>query len=255
MHEFAIASFKLMITNPIFVGIIVLGIISFFFYPQIVGFFGELHVKSELKKLSQKEYLILHNIMLFDNNSTHQIDYIIISKYGIFIIEAKNYNGLIIGKDNMDNWTQYLGKNKYNFKNPVHQNYGHIITLSNVLNMNKNKFISIVCFSNKATLKLQSNNIVVNNYNLLKTIKMYNDVIIDDDLNKIYNKIVNLNIKDKKQRKEHIKNIKEKINDNNNKIDNMICPKCGNQLVIRKGKNGNFIGCSNYPNCRFTKNL
>lgn len=33
-----------------------------------------------------------------------------------------------------------------------------------------------------------------------------------------------------------------------------LCPRCGKQLVPRKGKNGPFIGCSGYPNCRFTKN-
>ena len=33
------------------------------------------------------------------------------------------------------------------------------------------------------------------------------------------------------------------------------CPKCGNQLTIRLGKRGRFIGCSTYPNCDYTRNL
>lgn len=33
--------------------------------------------------------------------------------------------------------------------------------------------------------------------------------------------------------------------------DNMICPKCGSNLVERKGKYGKFIGCSNYPKCHY----
>lgn len=32
-----------------------------------------------------------------------------------------------------------------------------------------------------------------------------------------------------------------------------ICPKCGGKLVKRKGKYGEFIGCSNYPKCHFIK--
>lgn len=32
---------------------------------------------------------------------------------------------------------------------------------------------------------------------------------------------------------------------------NMICPKCGSNLVERKGKYGKFIGCSNYPKCHY----
>lgn len=34
-----------------------------------------------------------------------------------------------------------------------------------------------------------------------------------------------------------------------------ICPKCGGKLVKRKGKYGEFIGCSNYPKCNYTKKL
>lgn len=30
------------------------------------------------------------------------------------------------------------------------------------------------------------------------------------------------------------------------------CPECSNKLVKRKGRNGSFIGCKNYPDCRFT---
>lgn len=33
------------------------------------------------------------------------------------------------------------------------------------------------------------------------------------------------------------------------------CPECGGQLIERKGKHGIFYGCSNYPKCRYTKNL
>jgi len=30
------------------------------------------------------------------------------------------------------------------------------------------------------------------------------------------------------------------------------CPKCGGNLVERSGKFGKFLGCSNYPKCRYT---
>jgi hypothetical protein len=31
------------------------------------------------------------------------------------------------------------------------------------------------------------------------------------------------------------------------------CPDCGALLTARKGKRGDFLGCTNYPNCRFTR--
>ena len=47
--------------------------------------------------------------------------------------------------------------------------------------------------------------------------------------------------------------LNNKISEDNSKVDNMICPKCGGNLVVRNGKYGSFIGCSNYPKCKFTK--
>ena len=32
-----------------------------------------------------------------------------------------------------------------------------------------------------------------------------------------------------------------------------VCPNCGNPLVIRKGKYGEFVACSNYPECKYIK--
>lgn len=33
------------------------------------------------------------------------------------------------------------------------------------------------------------------------------------------------------------------------------CPECGGRLLVRDGKYGKFIGCSNYPGCRYTKDI
>ena len=34
-----------------------------------------------------------------------------------------------------------------------------------------------------------------------------------------------------------------------------LCPKCGGPLSIRLGRNGRFIGCTNYPECDYTRDL
>lgn len=33
------------------------------------------------------------------------------------------------------------------------------------------------------------------------------------------------------------------------------CPECGHDLVVKHGRNGKFIGCSNFPECTYTKVL
>ncbi|MGO4370436.1 nuclease-related domain-containing protein [Paenibacillus sp. MCAF20] len=52
-----------------------------------------------------------------------QIDHLIVTPYGIFIIETKNYNGEIKGTREDRNWS--VG-NRFKMYNPLMQNYGHI---------------------------------------------------------------------------------------------------------------------------------
>ena len=81
---------KTLITNPTFLIMLTLAILAKIFYPKFRGFMGEFWVKQELKKLPKKKYIILNDIMLEDTNGTHQIDHIVISRYGIYVIEMKN---------------------------------------------------------------------------------------------------------------------------------------------------------------------
>ena len=74
-------------------------------------------------------------------------------------------------------------------------------------------------------------------------------------MEEIKNKIVINNIIDKDARKLHVQNIKTTIKETEEKIQNNICPKCGGKLVERNGKYGKFIGCSNYPNCKYTDKI
>ena len=48
---------------------------------------------------------------------------------------------------------------------------------------------------------------------------------------------------------------KDKINQKiaEKKTGDGICPKCGGKLIMRDGKYGRFIGCSNFPKCRYTQ--
>lgn len=54
------------------------------------------------------------------------IDHVVISKYGVFVIETKNYRGWIIGNEKSEYWTQVIYKRKERLYNPIKQNYGHI---------------------------------------------------------------------------------------------------------------------------------
>ncbi|MCX4249316.1 MAG: NERD domain-containing protein [Bacilli bacterium] len=233
--------------------LIVLCIILKIYYPKFRGFMGEFWVKLELGKLPKDKYIVLNDIMIKDERGTHQIDHLIVSSFGIFVIEMKNYYGLIKGKEYDNKWCQYLGKTKNYFLNPIHQNYGHIKSLSNLLKLDDKYFISIVCFSNQAKIDVKCSSIVTQVDFLKAEILKYRDLNLECNINELAKIIISNNIVDKKMRKQHIKDIQVKVNYNKQLEKNMICPKCGNQLVEKNGRYGKFIGCSNYPKCKYIK--
>lgn len=56
----------------------------------------------------------------------------------------------------------------------------------------------------------------------------------------------------------NIKSLKEIAQNGNNgepEFTGETCPKCGGKTVYRQGKFGKFIGCENYPECDFTKQI
>ena len=130
---------KYFFTNPLIITILLVGLISAIFYKQIVGWFGEYWTKKALNKLSKDNYKIINNLFISVNGITHQIDHVIISQYGIFSIETKQYNGYITGNKYDKNWVRHAGKNKYYYINPIRQNYGHCKALSDLLNMDESK--------------------------------------------------------------------------------------------------------------------
>lgn len=237
--------------QPLILGVIVLGLLSAIFYKRIIGTIGEFWVKKELKKLP-REYLVLNDIMLIADNKSSQIDHLVVSKYGIFVIETKQYNGYLKGNDYDKKWIVKVGNKKYYINNPIHQNYGHVQFLKKVLSLSENKFIPIVCISSNARVNVKSDKVVLIT-NLVQKITSYRKEIVPND-KKIYHQIVSLNIIDKNKRKQHIKDIKKNVKQKENSNINK-CPKCGGELVERSGQYGKFIGCSNYPKCKFTRNI
>lgn len=191
--------------------------------------------------------------MLQAGNRTTQLDHVVVSNYGIFVIETKNYQGWIIGNEFDDYWTQVIFKRKEKLHNPIKQNYGHIQALKDALSEYAGaNYISIVAFTTKADLKVKANTDVVYTVNLPKTIRKYsNETTSDSVKEQIYEKLLSLNIDNKENRKAHVQAINSNLADKHKKVDANTCPKCGGGLVLRKGKYGQFKGCDNYPKCRF----
>lgn len=237
------------------IGVIILfGIIIDILTPKIKGWIGEATVASILSKLPKEEYITINNVMLHTAHGTTQIDHIVVSIYGIFVIETKNYRGWITGSDNSEQWVKNMYGKKYSFRNPIKQNWGHVKALEDLLNKSADYFIPIIVFSNSASLKVKTNNLVIYTSKLKKVIKSYNKILIDNqELESTVRTINESNIDSRENRKKHVSNIHKNLSKQKKLINSEICPRCGGALVKRKGKYGVFWGCRNYPKCRFTK--
>lgn len=228
--------------------------------PAVKGFIGEFAVRIVLNNLSKEEYVILNDIMIPIEGKTTQIDHIVISLYGIFVIETKNFKGWILGKEKDRQWTQVIFKRKERFQNPVHQNYGHIRALEDLLAGDyERELVSIISFGSRATLKdvqiLSPNVKVINRTQLLGTIRSYQQpVLTQHELQKLVHTIETASVsKNKGAKKAHVQSIKSTQTQARESIKANKCPKCGGDLVNRKGKYGSFLGCSHYPSCRFVE--
>ena len=179
------------------------------FIKEFLGWAGEHWTKKALKELPS-DYIVLNDLFIRSSINTHQIDHVVVSKYGVFCIETKQYNGFIVGSKYDKYWTRYIGKKKIYYENPIRQNYGHVKALEDVLQIDENKIFNIVCIPSGAKLRIDHDGELVRYGNIVKRIESHKEILIDN-VDEIVNKLNYNNITDKSLRKEHIKKIKEKI--------------------------------------------
>ena len=224
---------------------------------RIKGLIGEKTIASLLYFLDKSRSTVINDVVLKNNEITSQIDHIIISDFGIFVIETKNYKGWILGNEKSEYWTQVIYKNKHKFYNPIIQNSGHVRALKNCLKEFPNiDYKSIVVFSAKAKIKIDTTKDIINTRQLLKTIKKYSEVnLAENEKQKIIQKINASNFADSYYKKKHIRSINQRMKISKQSIHENKCPKCGDDLIQRSGKYGNFSGCNSYPKCKFTSNI
>ena len=103
--------------------------------------------------LPKDEYHLIKDVTLQTADGTTQIDHILVSRYGVFVIETKNMKGWIFGSANQKTWTQKIYNHTSKFQNPLHQNYKHVKTLEALLNIPASAIHSLVVFVGNSTFK------------------------------------------------------------------------------------------------------
>ncbi|MBP3253646.1 MAG: NERD domain-containing protein [Bacteroidales bacterium] len=219
------------------------------------GMQGEDIIQEKLSELSQN-YTVFNDVYVKVNGHSVQIDHVIISVYGIFVIETKNYTGSIYGTDDAEYWSKYIHGNEYKFRNPLKQNYYHVKSLQDILCLPGKVFIPIVVFTDNVDIRCETREFVIYVNQLKSTVCGFrNPVLSPAMVNYAVNKLNTSLILDKDREKKHADSINQYITEKNNLINQGICPRCKSKLIERNGRYGRFLGCSNYPQCTFTKEL
>ncbi len=242
--------------------------------PDIIGKRGEVLTARKLGWINfcgMSGKLLQNAYIPKPDGTTAEIDLLYITVKGIFVIESKNYSGYIFGNDKSPKWTAtlYAGKDwlgrklieKHQFYNPIWQNQSHIRFLKQFLGEDI-QTISLIVFSERCELKSieisPSDLAICNRDQLPNTMKRIwsdcPDVLSQAKIEEVYNKLLPLTNVDEALKQQHIQSINNKYNS----ID--VCPWCGAKLILRTAKSGinlgkQFYGCSNFPNCRYTKKI
>jgi restriction system protein len=243
-----------------FVALIPLLIVLVLLRPTLLkGKLGESKVNFSIGLLlNRRVYRLIKNVTLPVGSGTTQIDHIVVSPYGIFVIETKNMKGWIFGDSHEANWTQVIYRRKERFQNPLRQNYKHVKVVQDLLNLEPRQVFNVVVFVGDCTFKTQMpREVVKGTFGLSKFIKSKRvPVIPDHELPDIFAKLLDQRlVPGLRTNRAHIRNVRNQTN--RKRTEANICPRCGAELVERTNQfsGEKFLGCSRYPRCKGTRSL
>lgn len=202
--------------------------------------------------VSGPDYHHFRNVILSTSRGTAEIDHLIVSRFGLFVIENKNRSGWIFGEASDPYWTAVHFKSKHRFQNPLHQNFGHVKALEEVSGVDPSKVFSLVVFRGRFEFKTSVPQGVFL-HGCAPWVARRRDVLLSDaEVDRILG-VVQQAATGFFATLDHAASVRERYR------STTTCPKCGGDLVARVARKGpmpgsRFLGCSNYPRCRYIRN-
>ncbi|MEH8019071.1 NERD domain-containing protein [Rheinheimera muenzenbergensis] len=142
--------------------IFVIGVLAFIaarYGARIKGAMGEWALHRVLVKELPASYQHYRNLVIpAEKGDFTEVDHLVLSPFGIFVIEVKNYRGWIFGSERQPQWIVQRFRSKHQFMNPLHQNYKHTEEVKQLLGLSGqdgDSVHSIVAFSLRAQFKFQ----------------------------------------------------------------------------------------------------
>ena len=148
--------------------------------PEVKGKAGEQLVAKYLNELPHNKYHVLNDVLLEIGKTSSQIDHIVVSEYGLFVIETKNYAGVVLGEEHDNRWMQVVGNRKHPFYNPIKQNERHIQVLQQCIHRPIDEFVPMVIFSRNCNLDVNTSTPVLYADTMMDYIRRFDQPIYSD---------------------------------------------------------------------------
>ena len=218
---------------------------------------GEARVSAGLRRfLDDSVYRLIEDVTLPVGDGTTQIDHLVLSPYGIFVIETKNMTGWIFGGASWEYWTQVIYRFRAKFLNPLRQNEVHVRAVQGLLRLEPDHLFGVIVFVGSAKFRTPMPPEVVRGVPALADFiaSKRTAVFADYELPQLVDRLSQLRLEPgSRTDRAHIRNIERRnsIRD----ADPSRCPRCGGRMVERTNRRSGdrFLGCPRYPRCRGTR--
>ncbi|MCY4435890.1 MAG: NERD domain-containing protein [Chloroflexi bacterium] len=230
------------------------------FKASVKGIWGEKLVEvGAALTLPSSDYRKYHNVTLQTPRGTTQIDHVFVSAFGVFVVETKNMVGWIYGSERDREWMQvFRSGKKYKFLNPLRQNYGHVRALEEALASNglpRGVVRSVVVFVGNAQLKRELPENVTVGLGGSRYIRSFRHRALSVAQVAMICELIESRRMEPSWRtsRRHIRSL-----ENESPSATRWCPRCGQKMVLRTARRGQFAGkrfwgCEGFPACRMVE--
>lgn len=185
---------------------------------------GEFVLDKNIKRnLDPNKFHLLQNVTIPCEEGSMQIDRVLVSRYGIFVLETMNLKGWIFGDVHQKSWIQQIYRNKTKFQNPLHQNGIHVKAFQQLLGVSNEQIHSLIVFVGKSTFKTEMPENVTREKEYLNFIRSKKDMVLSEyEVHEFISKIKNERLEPSlKTHSAHVRHGKDRVNAKQNSIVSM----------------------------------
>lgn len=200
------------------------------------------------QKLDGDSYSVLRNLHLPVGGETLQVDHVVVSRSGVFVIETRNYSGWISGDESDKRWTLESFRKKFRFTNPCKDSHVNARAVAELLDLDEQLVCPMVVFAGKGRFRSALPSNVMFLAEMVTFIRSHRRArMTQAEACGIADRLLDL----QEAAADSFQQSKVEIVDMRRG-----CPECGAELVDAiSNRGGAILGCSNYPKCGFSRSL